>query len=128
MSEYTQHKSVADYLKLQYHNIIFTSDSSGIRLTIGSAVKMLALKSRNKIPDLLILEPRGGFAGLIIEMKDINKSPFKKDGELKADKHLIEQADTLKKLNKKGYSAVFATGFDEAVIIINNYMALPQNY
>ena len=128
MSEYTQHKSVADYLKLQYPNVIFTSDSSGIRLTIGSAVKMLALKSRNKIPDLLILEPRGGFAGLIIEMKDVNKSPFKKDGELKADKHLIEQADTLKKLNKKGYSAVFAVGFDEAVIIINNYMALPQNY
>jgi len=125
MSEYTQHKMIANYIKMQYPKVIFTSDSSGIKLTIGAAVKMLALKSNNKIPDLLILEARGGFNGLIIEIKDIGKTPFKKNGELYSNDHLIAQADTLEKLNVRGYSAMFAVGFDEGKIIIDNYMNLP---
>lgn len=66
MSEYTTHKSVANYIKLQYPNVIFTSDSSGIKLSMGSALKMLALKSENKIPDMIILFPNKKYHGLII--------------------------------------------------------------
>lgn len=121
MSEYTTHKSVANYIKLQYPNVIFTSDSSGIKLSMGSALKMLALKSENKIPDMIILSPNKKYHGLIIEIKKIEKSPYLKDGSLSKVKHVQEQNKTLEILSKIGYKAVFGVGFDNCKQIIDEY-------
>ncbi len=124
MSEYKTHKAICDYIKMQYPDVIFTSDASGIRLTIGNAKKMLALKAKCKIPDLLILEPKGGFHGLILEIKKEGAKVFKKDGTLYSNKHLEAQDKTLFNLIVKGYMADFAIGFDHAKEVIDNYMKL----
>jgi len=124
MSEYKEHKAIANYIKLQYPKVIFTSDSSGIRMTIGNAKKMLALKANCKIPDLLIFEPKGIYHGLIIEIKRTGENLYKKNGELYSKEHLIEQNKTLERLKSKGYKAVFGVGFDECVNIIDDYMNL----
>lgn len=121
MSEYTTHKAICNYIKMQYPNIVFTSDSSGIRMTIGNAKKMLALKSKDKIPDLIIFAPRSGYSGLIIEMKKTGEKVFKVDGSMYANKHHEEQKKTLDKLSKEGYFATFAIGFEEAKNIIDYY-------
>ena len=121
MSEYTTHKAVANYIKLQYPNVIFTSDSSGIKLSMGSALKMLALKSENKIPDMIILSPNKKYHGLIIEIKKIEKSPYLKDGSISKVKHVQEQNKTLEILSKIGYKAVFGVGFDNCKQIIDEY-------
>lgn len=71
-------------------------------------------------PDLLIFEPRNGYAGLFIELKI--KSPFKKNGELYSNKHIEGQAQTIAALQKKGYKACFAWSFDQIKIIIDNYL------
>jgi len=121
MSEYSVHKSVSNYIKMQYPNVIFTSDSSGIRLSIGNALKMLALKSKDKIPDMIILQPEGNYKALIIEIKAEDKTPFLKDGSLSKNKHIKEQNNTLQKLNEIGYKAVFGVGFDHCKEIIDKY-------
>ena len=123
MSEYKEHKAVAEYLKLQYPNVVFTSDASGIRLSIGNAKKMLALKSNHKIPDLIIFSPNGKYNGLIIEIKASDKSPFLKDGSLSKSKHTQEQNKTLDILRYNGYKAVFGVGFQGCKDIIDEYFS-----
>ena len=73
-------------------------------------------------PDLFIAAPRGSFHGLFIELKRDGASPFKKTGELRADKHINKQADVLTRLRVAGYAAEFAVGFDAAKRLIDDYM------
>jgi len=119
--------AVSTYLRLKYPGCIFTAESSGIRLTMGQAVKAKKQRSQRGLPDMMILEPRGAFFGLMIELKKEGGSPFRKDGKLmghgcKSGEHLKEQAEAIVALNEKGYQAMFATGFDEAKSIIDYYM------
>ena len=115
MKEEHIHNQVVSYLKWQYPDLIFTSDASGLKLPMGLAVKFSKLKSGKGIPDLHILEPRKGYFGLFIELKA--ETPYKRDGTLKKNEHLLEQQIVLNRLDKKGYVAKFATGFDEAKAI-----------
>lgn len=123
MSEKRLHESVCDYLKYQYPNTVFTSDASGLKLTIGQSVQIKKLRSPERgIPDLIILEPKGGYHGMLLELKV--DTPFKKDGSLKKNDHLQEQAECLMRLTEKGYYAHFAIGFDDAKDQIDAYMKL----
>jgi hypothetical protein len=116
------HIAICNYLKLQYPNVIFTSEASGVRMTIGQAVKLKKMRSGGKLPDLWILEPRGGYHGLFLEIKA--EGILKKDGSFKT-KHIEEQNDTIQDLLDKGYHATFVVGFDEAKDEIDSFMALP---
>ena len=125
MSEYSEHKAVCDYIKLQYPKVIFTSDLSGVRLTQGLAKKCKPLKSSRGIPDIIIFEARGGYHGLLIEMKRTGQTIYLKGTTiLKKDKHLAEQAALHRRLIKEGYYCDFAVGFDEGKSIIDFYMGL----
>lgn len=113
--------AVSNYLKLQYPEVIFTSEASGLKLTIGQAVKAKKMRSSSGLPDMIILEPNRFWGGLCLELK--SKSPFKKNGQLKADKHLEEQEQLLRKLNiEKNFAACFVHGLDHAKKVIDGYM------
>ena len=115
--------AVSKYLKLQYPNVIFTAESSGVRLTLGQAVKAKKQRSPEKgLPDLMIFEAKGNFKGLFIELKA--KSPYLKSGELSSQEHIQQQNKVLERLTEKGYYATFATGFNEAKNIIDKYLNL----
>ena len=125
MSEYSEHKAVCDYIKLQYPKVIFTSDLSGVWLPKGLAKKCKPLKSSRGIPDIIIFEARGGYHGLLIEMKRTGQGIYLKGtGKLKKNKHLQEQAILHWRLKKEGYYCDFAVGFDAAIEIIDWYMKL----
>ena len=111
---------ICTYLKLQYPNVVFFSDASGIRLTIGQAVKAKKMRSGRAIPDLFIAEPRGQYSGLFLELKSV--SIYKKNGELKADSHLFEQRDMLNVLMSKGYQCHFGCGFEHTKNKIDHYL------
>lgn len=113
--------AVSNYLKLQYPDVIFTSESSGIRLTMGQAVKAKNMRSNCKLPDLIVLEPRGIFKGMCLELKKEGTQVLKRDGKPLAG-HITEQHDTLIRLSQRGYYAKFAIGFDDAKRHIDNYM------
>ena len=119
MNETKLQNAIASYLKLQYPEVVFTSESSGVRTSYGMAKRLKAQRSVHRLPDLIILECRGGFAGLLIELKV--SSPYKKDGTLKAGR-AYEQNKTLELLRKKGYSAHFGVGFEHTKKIIDDYL------
>lgn len=116
-NEKAVHRQVCAYLKAQYPHVIFTSEASGIRLTIGQAKQIKALRSSRGLPDLMIFEPVPPFKGLFIELKREGVSVTGKD------EHIAEQAEVLCTLMTKGYYGDFAVGFDEAKSLIDDYMA-----
>ena len=119
--------AVCNYLRLQYPAVIFTCDlASGMKLTMGQAVRATKMRSSRGLPDLFIAEPRGGYAGMFIELKKEGTKIILNNGQMTADKHIQEQAEILKKLQAKGYDAIFCVGFNEAKKMIDNYMNSPK--
>ena len=112
--------AICNYLKLQYPGVIFFSEPSGLRVSIGQAVQLKKMRSQGKLPDLFIAEAKGQFHGLFIEIKV--DSPYKKDGTLKKNEHLELQDIMIDRLRLKGYQACFGVGFDDCKKIIDDYM------
>lgn len=125
LTEYEVHKRLCDHIRLHHPDLIFSSDGSGVRLSIGNAKKLKPLKSSRAIPDIFVAEPRGGYHGLYIEAKRQNTRLWKRNGE-PADEHIAEQAEMLRRLSLKGYKAVFGVGLHECKEIFDNYMKLPK--
>jgi hypothetical protein len=113
---------VCAYIRAKYPNAVFTSDASGLKMPIGQAVKWSKMKSARGIPDLILLEPRGPFCGLCIELKRSREELYKKNGLYRNEKHIQEQAAMLSRLSLKGYRSVFACGYGPAVSEIDMYM------
>ena len=133
-SEHNLYEQIARYLQLQYPNIIYRFDiAADLKLTPGQAAKHKRLHPERGYPDLFIAESStniwhspvrewGLHFGLYLEIKTESNSPYKKDGTLKKDKHLEEQAEMLEKLRARGYRAEFGVGFDGCRKIIDNYL------
>ena len=131
MREEVIQEQVADYLRLQYPDVVFHSDfGSGAKLTIGQAVRQKRFNGGNRAwPDMFIAEPMPRcidgswdyeWNGLFIELKKEGTRLKKKSGEW-ASEHIAEQAKMLEKLRARGYRAEFARGFDEAKSLIDDY-------
>lgn len=133
MTESDLQTQVADYLRLQYPDVMFHSDfGSGIKLTPGQAVKQKRQNGgRRAWPDMFVAEPKidgddcGNIfecrGGLFLELKKDGTRLKKKNGEW-ANNHIAEQAEVLEELRSRGYCAEFAIGFDEAKKIIDEYL------
>lgn len=116
--------SICKYIAVQYKNVIFSCDlASGMKLSIGQAVKAKKMRSSRGYPDLFIAEPMHSFNGLYIEIKKEGVRVWLKDGSLSQEKHIQEQAAMLDKLVNKGYMACFGVGFDMCKEIIDQYMS-----
>lgn len=122
MKEKSLHKSVCDYLRLQYPKVMFNSDMAGaMKLTIGQAVQIKQLRSNRGFPDIVIYEARNGFNGLFLELKREGEKIFRQNGNFVSD-HVAEQNDCMNELMKRGYLCYFSVGFDEAKKLIDNYL------
>lgn len=140
MNESDLQSQVADYLRLQYPNVMFHSDfGSGVRLTVGQALRQKRQNGgRRAWPDMFIactlkviirfdfnrnidVSERVPCGGLFLELKREGTRLKKKNGEW-ATEHIAEQAEVLEKLRERGYCAEFAVGFDEAKRIIDEYL------
>ena len=131
MKESDLQVQVADYLRLQYPDVIFRSDfGAGIKLTIGQAAKQARQNGGIKgYPDMFIAAPVFDpddescvVCGLFLELKVKGTRLKKKNGEW-ANDHIAEQAKMMDRLNKLGYFAAFAVGFDEAKELIDSYLS-----
>jgi hypothetical protein len=115
--------AVCQYLKMQYPKVLFTSDASGVRLTMGQAVKMKRMRSCPGWPDLFIAEPRGDYHGLFIELKKQGERLLKKDASPVSD-HVNDQLQMQRLLSAKGYASFFGIGFDQTKRIIDSYLSI----
>lgn len=122
------HLQICQYLQIKYPQAIFRTDyAAGLKLSITQATMNRRLQSSRAYPDLFIAEPRGGYAGLFIELKAEKTVLYKKDGTLRKDEHVEEQAEMLEQLKRRGYAALFCVGYDHAQRAIDRYMALKVN-
>ena len=116
--------AVCQYLKEKHPLVLFQSDlASGMKLTMGQAVKAKKLRSDRAMPDMYIFRPSRGYHGLILELKASGTVIILKNGEMTEDKHVREQAEILKRFNEEGYHARFVIGLEEAVEIIQWYLS-----
>ena len=122
------HQRVAEYLRENHPDIIFVTDfASGARMSWGLIKKNNAVRGKRGFPDMFIAEPSpakdgsGYYCGLFLELKRDKVQIFKKDKSFVND-HLKEQYETLNALNEKGYYAVFAFGYEQAIRIIKGYL------
>lgn len=117
------HIAICKYIQMQYPNVLFTSESSGLRVSMYQAKKLKQMRSCAGLPDIMIFEPKRSYFGLFIEVKRDGTTIYKKDGGLVADKHIREQEEILHQLKQKGYLAEFVVGFDDAKALIDYYFA-----
>jgi hypothetical protein len=118
-SEESLQLQMSSYIKMQYPNVLFNCDLSGIKLTIGQAKKVKKLRSSRAWPDMFFPKGMNGYGGLFIELKTADKRL--KNGKVATSEHVKEQELMLEELRAEGYYAVFACGFDEAKKVIDYY-------
>ena len=130
ISEKQLHLQICTYLKMQYPKVIFTTDASGIKTSIGEAVRFKKIRSDNAMPDIVIYHQsiekgiyfNTHWHALFLEVK--KETPYKKDGQFKKNKHIEQQWFMLQRLNALHYKAEFVWTFDMAKEIIDNYLKI----
>ncbi|TQM18321.1 hypothetical protein [Chryseobacterium aquifrigidense] len=122
--EFDLQKRVCSYLRAVHPDLFFMSDTiASVKLTKFQAKRNSQIQKPGfKTPDLLIFYPKGDYHGLFIELKI--ESPYKLNGELKSNKHIQEQSETISKLKGLGYHASFQWNFNDIVKLINWYLTL----
>ena len=90
---------------------LLKADASGLRLSIGNAVKAKRLGITKKgFPDLMLNASRGGYHALFIELKT-EKGKVSK-----------EQKEMLQKLWNEGNFTCVCRGFDATIKVITAYL------
>ena len=126
-AEENLHLKICDYLRKNYPDVLFRTDfSSGMKMSPGQAAKHKKFQKSRAWPDLFIAESNILASGLFLEIKAENVIVFKRNGEIRKNKHLIEQDKMLKELNKKGYRARFVIGYKQAIFEIQEYLGKPK--
>lgn len=95
-----------DHLKFR-----LAASSGGARMAMKTAIRQKRAGNRKGYPDLNLMTPSRGFAGLFIELKR------RKGGRLEP-----EQAEWLDWLNAQGFMAVVCVGLDAAKDTIKSYL------
>lgn len=117
------HLKITNYLRVRYPDVIFRTDfAAGMRLTIGQAMKHKRMQSSDAYPDIFIAESRQGFHGLFIELKRSPQAVHKVNGDIRANKHIQKQYEMLKRLQEKGYKALFTFGYTNTISVIDEYL------
>jgi CRISPR/Cas system CSM-associated protein Csm4 (group 5 of RAMP superfamily) len=121
------HNEVCRYLDLQYPNVMYITDLSGIKLTMGQAVQSKKQRCKKfKLLDLNILQPSNGYFGLCIEIKKDVSEAFTMKGDVRNNEHIQAQNKSIRHLNGLGYNAHFGCGFDHCKQLIDNYFNNPR--
>ena len=105
-------EAVINYINAQYPGTLYCASAGGVRTSMKQAVMMKRTGYVKGFPDIFIYEPKGQWHGLAIEMKTAK-------GVMSQ-----HQKEWQNELIKRGYIAVTCKSFDQAQIIIDEYLAL----
>ena len=119
MSESTEQQAVIQWFRLQYPQYHLIAYPNG-QWVSGTGNRRYALINKykaegmtNGVSDLFLCVPRGKYAGLWLEMKDVGKT----ESSLSPN-----QKQWMSEMNKIGYLAKWAVGFEIARDIIEGYL------
>lgn len=110
MSEHDQQVTVIQYCEARGIPV-FAIPNGGLR-SKRTAAMLKAEGVKAGVPDLFVPVPVEGYAGLFIEMKDVDGRPPRKS-----------QMEWLDLLNSEGYAAYWARGADQAISLIDRYLS-----
>lgn len=119
--EYQLYRAVAAYLRMQYPNVIYHFDPTGLNLSKAQAGQMKAIQHSSGYPDLFIAEPRNGYHGLFIELKAEGTRICKMDGS-PATEHIAKQTEVINDLTIRGYDCYLKAGFEYVKQVIDEYL------
>lgn len=112
----TEHEIQCKFVRLidrmnstQDAGILYCATQGGVRVSIGTARKMVASGYRKGIPDIMIYTPQGDKVGLALELKT-------KTG--RASEHQVEWVQNLK---EAGWEAKVVKGYDACVDALFEY-------
>lgn len=94
---------------------LYSATVGGVRLAIHTAKKMKEAGYSKGVPDMLIYEPRGMYAGLAIEVKT------------EKGRASDEQKAWIRNLNNRGWRAEICKGFEECADVICEYFDLYED-
>jgi hypothetical protein len=120
--EYQIYRNIAYYMRLKYPEVLYHFDPTGLNLSKTQSGQLKAIQGGRGYPDLFIIEPRNGYHGLFIEIKAEGNNPIRKDGTVREGCYEYDQILFLDALNKKGFQAVMAVGFDACMKVIDQYL------
>ena len=120
--EYHIQVAIAEFMRLEYPDVIFRSDLSGIKLSIGQAMKIKRVQGEKAYPDFTILQACRGWHGMMLEIKKDYNEIHRKDGTFRQDKHTQEQIEMLLRLREKGYYAIFGCGYEASIKLVKAYL------
>jgi len=112
LNEHQEQKILVRWYRLQYSQYakyLFAVPNGGVR-HIGTAIKIKEEGGLAGIPDLFLMIPKGGYHGLLIEMK------------VKGGRVSDSQKEFMEAALLMGYQAVVCYGFEQARDAINNYL------
>ncbi len=127
-TEYDLHRACIAYLRRVQPGALFYSDMRGVKLSPGTARKNAKLQMRRTAwLDIFIADPRRGYSGLAIELKNGPAKLYKKNGELRGDKHIQAQRKTIEAFEERGFCAAFVTSYQSFIDLIDWYFELVCN-
>ena len=109
-------KQVVQYIQFKYPNALIHHSPNEGKRTNQTGMLLRSMGMHKGFPDLAILEPRGKYHGLFLE--------------LKRDKHsrpTQEQNAWIKALQNRGYAAAVTYGFEDTIKALNEYMERKDN-
>lgn len=133
MREDAIYEQLARYLNINWPQVIYHFDQSGMWTSSHKARNLYGKLNRRAWPDLLIAAPRTikydkkdphkdiHFHGLFLEIKREGTRLYRRDGSY-ASSHIAEQDAQLERLRGLGYVAQFGVGYDQCVEYIESYL------
>jgi hypothetical protein len=126
-NEHALQVAITAYLNLlpcfiQGKAAFYNSEKGSMKFTPAQAGRNKQLQPCNeyKQPDLVIFKA-GSTKCLFLELKAV--TPYLKDGvTLKKSEHIAAQARSLEFLQRCGHEAAFCWSFEDAVILIDNFL------
>ena len=133
--EYDLQLKLVDYVIDSYPEVIFNSDSAGIRFSPGLLSKFNKLKYGSKkqgvrfaFPDFYMpYEVQGNWYSLSIELKSSIDKILTKKGKFIKNTHLEDQIKCLRYIVRQNHYADLAGGFEDAKNLVDWYMGLNKN-
>lgn len=113
--EHDEQTAFFDYLDLQHPEMVAFAIPNAGKRSRRTGHKMVKEGLRRGVPDLMIAERCGPYAGCFIEMKRQKGSTTSK-----------EQHAMISRLRDKGYFVVIAKGWEQAVTHLNYYLSFGQ--
>lgn len=123
--EYNIQKDFVQEMGRRYPGVLVFSDAAAhVAKSMIQQVRANALQSKGqKWPDVIIFQPSGDYAGLLLECKA--ETPYKADGvTLKKSEHVEAQAATMQRLRERGYYCDFFWSVEQGMEIVEKYLNL----